>query len=166
MRCYKNRDGYVNCFSPAMAVQLAGDEGSDASKEEPTGPFGVPLSLQYSYTMLACAIAAAQLLFLLIICCYVKWIKANQKKKVAKERARFYRFFFELHQLMPSEAQVDEELRDEELQWNRYLEEYKRNNPNRSSGHANSKFNMMNKDGISMQQSIQLKMEFSIKYKF
>ena len=56
---------------------LAGGSEGAGTKDEPVGPFGVPLSKLYSYTMVACLVALVQMMFLLLICCYVKWMRSN-----------------------------------------------------------------------------------------
>jgi len=67
---------------------------------------------------------------------------------------------------MPSENKIDQEANDEDIEWKKYLEEHKRSNPIASrSPPSKGKFQMLNKDGLSMQEMIQLKMRFSLNYK-
>ena len=86
MRCYKNGERLVHCFADSVnfisneqTFLKDGDTQQDNTDDssEPVGPFGVPLSKLYSYTMLACLIALIQLVFMMLICCYVKYLRAN-----------------------------------------------------------------------------------------
>ena len=62
---------------------------------------------------------------------------------------------------MPNQKQIDEESRDEEKNWKQFLEDYKKNNPEKVNKAATS---ILQKDGISLQDQIHLRTKFAIKY--
>ena len=62
---------------------------------------------------------------------------------------------------MPNQKQIDEEKRDEEKNWKQFLEDYKKNNPEKVNKAATS---ILQKDGISLQDQIHLRTKFAVKY--
>ena len=99
---------------------------TESADSEPRGPFGYKLSDLYSLTMLACLIALIQLLFFIGMCCYVRRHRAQNGKRIAKEKAAFYQFFYKFHQLIPGEKEMDEGVGEKERLWELYLENHKR----------------------------------------
>ena len=62
---------------------------------------------------------------------------------------------------MPSKKLIDEESRDEDKHWKKFLEDYKKKNPQKVNKAAVS---LLQKDGISLQDQIHLRTKFAVEY--